>query len=147
MVDYIQPVRDGFRRVAAFACLVASLVAATITGFVGMDMVAKGRLDQDGKPLWAGVLVCGLIATACGWFAVRLGRGRSANGVTVLPVWAIEVFGVLFLAGIIWAGIEQGLAWGGPAVSVPVAMILVRRAVRQRTSFVEADGVRQPDRL
>lgn len=147
MIDYLQPVRDGLRRVAAAACLLAALVAATITGFVAADMMEKRRLDQDGKPLWAGVLVCGLIAAACGWFAVRLGRGRSANGVTILPVWAIEVFGVLFLAGVVWVGVDQGLAWGGPAVSVPLAMILVRRAVRQRAPFVESAGPGQPDRL
>jgi ATP-dependent Clp protease adaptor protein ClpS len=135
MADYLQPVGDATRRIAAFACLLAALVAAPVTLLIVIDMVRRGDFYYDGKPLWVGAVVCGLIATASGWMAVRLWTDRSANGVTILPVWFIEVFGVLFLTGTIWVGVERGGLWDGSVaigIGVGVAMLLIRRAVRHR---------------
>ncbi len=136
--DYLQPVGNGTQRIAAIACLMAGLVATATTVVVVAGMIQRGRLDYNGKPLWVAAVICGLIAVACGWLTVRLAVGQSKNGVTVLPLWFIEAFGMLFLIGTVWVGYEYGLIWGGTsAVSVAVAMILVRRAVRQREAFAK----------
>ncbi len=71
----------------------------------------------------------------------RLPLNQSANGVTLLPVWFIEAFGVLFLAGTVWLGIKQGWVWGGTTtVSVTLAMMFIRRAVRHRSR----NGIGEP---
>ena len=52
-----------------------------------------------------------------------------------MPVWFIEVFGLLFLIGTLWVGVEHGIVWGtSTAVSVALAMLLIRGAVKRRTS-------------
>ena len=143
MPDYLQPVGDGARRGAALACLPTAMVAAAVTALVVADMVQRGRFDYDGKPLWVAAVVLGLIAIACGWMAVRLWGGRSANGVTILPVWFIGLFGGLFLIGTIWVGVERGVLLGGSsACGVAVAMLFVRRAVRQRVGLRSEVGGR-----
>ena len=136
MADYLQPVSDGMRRMTALVCISVALVAAAATGLVIAAMIRDGRLDHDGKPVWIGAVVCGLIALAFGWMAVRLWSGRSANGVTVLPVWFIEVFGCFFLTCMVWVAVERGLDWGiVPAIGVAVAMVRIRWAVRRRVTF------------
>src|SRR5438067_12232872 len=104
-MDYLQPVGDGARRLAALICLPAALIAAAVTGLFVADMIKTGRLEHEGKPVWVGTLVFGLIAVACVWMSIRLLVGRSANGTTLCPIWFIEVFGAVFLAGCVRIGL------------------------------------------
>jgi hypothetical protein len=141
MTDYLQPVGNGLRRIAVLICLPAALVAAAVTALVVTEMVQRGRIDNQGKPLWIAAVVCTLIAVACGWMSVRLWSGRSANGVTILPLWFIELFGAVFLAAGVWAGIENGWGWGGGAgIGVALSMLSIRRAIRRRRSGADDRG-------
>jgi hypothetical protein len=50
-------------------------------------------------------------------------------------VWFIELFGGVFLAGLLWAQLEYGWRWALPSgAGVALAMLLIRRAVRRRSS-------------
>lgn len=71
--------------------------------------------------------------------AYRLLRGRrAANGVTVLPTWFIEVFGITFMSGILVVAIKGHQLWMLPeALGVPVAMIAVRRLLRRRARVAD----------
>lgn len=135
MADYLQPVSDGVRRIAALACLLASLVSGSMTCLVIAGMIERGRLDHNGKPLWIGAAICGLIAAATGWMTVRLWIGRSTNGVTVLPIWFIELFGLLFFIALVWVGIQKGWMLGvSMAVGVAISMLMVRRAIAKHVA-------------
>ncbi|QEL17163.1 hypothetical protein [Limnoglobus roseus] len=136
MPDYLQPLNNGLRRVMAVVCLVAAVLSAAVTGIVVTAMFQTGEVTHKGKPVWVGAVVLAFIALSCGFFTVRLGSGRLANGVTVLPVWFIEVFGVLLLVGVSVLAVAEGFVWGiATVINVAVAMILIRRAVRRRAAF------------
>ena len=134
MADYLDPVNGWTRKLATVACVPAALLFGAMAAFTTYDMIRRGDPMHNGKPPWLGALVCWVLAVVCGWMAVRLWSGRPANGVTVLPVWFIELFGVLALAGIVWVQVRQGvvreeLTLGGALI---FSMICVRRAVRRR---------------
>jgi hypothetical protein len=134
MNDYLQPVHAVIRCIAALFCLAASCIAAITTAFVVVTMIHAGRIvDAQGRPVWLGFIVCGLLALSTGWMSVRLWKGNSPNGVTVLPVWFIEVFGGLFLIATIFLGVKNNVLLGSlTGLSVALAMLLVRFGVRRR---------------
>jgi hypothetical protein len=136
MTDYLRPVGLLGRRLALLACLVTTFVGATATAIAVAGMIQDKVVQHQGKPLWLGVGCAGLLTAAAGWLSVRLWSGALANGVTLMPVWFIEAFGALFLTAILW------LLWTGPwraivfeAVSIGVAMLLIRRQVRRLREF------------
>ena len=144
MFDYLQPMGGLSRRLAAVAFLLVALLFALVVVAVVASAVRQGALD-DGELV--GLLVCGVIASLFAWMALRLWVNRSANGVTILPVWFIEVFGAFFLCCTIWIGfMEKGLRGAFAGSGIGVAMLLVRRSVRKRrppaTAREEAAGPR-----
>jgi hypothetical protein len=77
-----------------------------------------------------------LLALTSGWILVRLvSREKSANNVTVIPAWFIELVGVFLatalVAGMIWGGLPFFVV-GWPAAVLP--MMFVRRHLRNRFS-------------
>lgn len=56
-------------------------------------MIRRGSLNYEGKPLWVGAAVVGVIGIAAAdiaWRPVR--RHAAANGVTVMPTWVHSAF-------------------------------------------------------
>jgi hypothetical protein len=83
--------------------------------------------------------VNGLIGAALVWLVVRLFRGRrAANGVTVLPLWFIQVVGVVLLPAAVYAAcLSLTRAEAGPEevallVGPPLAMVAVPWLVRRK---------------
>ena len=58
MTDYLQPIGDGLRRIAALACLPAALIAGAVTALVVADMIERQQINYQGKPLWIAAVVC-----------------------------------------------------------------------------------------
>jgi hypothetical protein len=141
MTDYLQPLGDGTRRLTAVICLPAAIIATAVTALVVDGMIREGRFDHNGKPIWIAAVVCGAIALACWWLSARLLIGRSPNGVTVLPLWFIELTGLVLLTAFVWLWVVHDQVWGAPGcIGVISAMLLVRRAVRRRSRLKEEEA-------
>lgn len=137
--DYLMDVGRSLRLVSA----VLLGLFAVICGLIGAGgAIACVVLAGEGKPgifpfllyLAAGMAAFGLFIA---WLALRLARGdRSANQVTVLPAWVIQVFGVLLAPGML-AGANEGIQrrqWNVTVmcVGIVVAMIGVPWLIRHR---------------
>jgi hypothetical protein len=121
------------KRFALLACLAATFVGATVTVWVGAALIGQRVAQHQGKPLWLGVCIVALLTVAAGWLSIRLWSGACANGITLMPLWFIETFGALFLIGIMsLLFTEQAYLVPLEAGSIALAMLLVRRQVRQR---------------
>lgn len=133
-VDYLQPAGNTARRLAAIACLPAALLSGAIAVVSLAAMIQRWEfVDREGRPVWVGVVICGLIAVACGWCCVRLWGYRPASGVTLLPIWMIELIGlVLMVSGLFFVFWQEKLWWGLSSCGVALAMLTIRRTIRQR---------------
>jgi H+/Cl- antiporter ClcA len=101
MVDYLQPVGKAWRIASIVGCTLTSIICFLLSLLLWTDMIRQRSFDYQGKPLWIGAAIVGLIGVAAGFIAWRLLRGHAAgNGVTVLPASFIQLFGVLLLVGL-----------------------------------------------
>jgi hypothetical protein len=101
MVDYLIPVGRAWRIASIAGCTLTSLICLVLSLLLTTDMIRRHSLHYEGKPLWIGAAVVGLIGVAAAFIAWRLVRGHAAaNGITVLPTWFIQCFGVLWLTGL-----------------------------------------------
>jgi hypothetical protein len=132
MSGHLEPLGQPTRTLAVVACAVAAIVALGMAAFVLAVLIQKGEFAPGGKPVWAGLLVLVAIGFASAWIAVRLSANRSSNGVTILPFWFIEAFGLVLLAMSVWVTINRGWQTGIPScIGVALAMILVRVHARR----------------
>ena len=74
--------------------------------------------------------VLGFFASYLAW---RLWRGSlSANSVTIMPAWFIQVFGVFFLAGLAFAAYSGSKLFLIEGAFVALAMIFVGRHIAKK---------------
>jgi len=99
-----------------------------------MGMIREWRFTFEGKPLWAGAIIISIVGIASAFIALRLARrGTPSNGVTTLPAWFIQSFGVLYFVGLGFVAYDKK-DWlfalrGG---SIGLAMILVSWNIARR---------------
>jgi hypothetical protein len=90
--------------------LAAAVLAALNILLVIVAANQQARAEIPG-PLMGCALMFGFLSFASAWMLARLlRRSRSANQITMMPVWFIQLFGVLFGAGIVF----MALAWDQP---------------------------------
>ena len=66
--------------------------------------VRRNSLYYEGRPLWLGVAFIGLFGMAAAFISRRLAsRHVAPNGVTLIPTWLIQVFGVILVPGMVIA--------------------------------------------
>ncbi len=134
MADYLQPVGRAWRIASIVGCTATSLICLLLSLLLWTDMFRRHSIDYEGKPLWIGAVIVGLIGLAAGFIAWRLVCGHAAaNGVTVMPTWFIQLFGVFFLVGSCFVAYYQrtGL-FMVEGVLVCLAMIFVGRRIAKR---------------
>src|SRR5436305_12512505 len=104
MTDLLQSVGRGWRIFCAVVCAIGAILFLLVAVVLSADMLRRGTFEQDGKPLWVGVVIVGILGLVTAYLSWRLARGRpSANGVTLLPTWFISAFGLLLLVGVVCA--------------------------------------------
>ena len=134
MADYLAPVGPLGRRFALVSCFIATLISAAFSGITVAAMVQQGSFfDNNGKPLWVGACLMAFLTLVTGWMTARLWSGASGNGVTLMPVWFIEVFGGLMMVGMllgVFVGQWHVLLLPG-VISIALTMLLIRRQVRR----------------
>jgi hypothetical protein len=134
MRDYLQPAG----KLARIICFIASVISAALCAFASVvlwtGMIRERSFTFNGKPLWIGALIIAAVGAAAAFIAVRLVRGEIApNGVTTMPVWFIQVFGIFLLIGVAFVAYDKRSAlYAIEGFFVCVAMILVGRNAARR---------------
>ena len=133
MADYLQPVGRAWRITSIVGCTLTSTICLLLSLLLWTDMIRRHSLDYEGKPLWVGAAIVGFIGIASAFIAWRLiRRHAAANGVTVMPTWFIQLFGVFVLGGLCFVAYHQGsLLFMTEGVFICSAMILVGRHIER----------------
>lgn len=93
------------------------------------DMPARGHTDLIVLVL----LIFGLLSFFSGYLAIRLWSGSlSANGISVMPTWFIQVFGIFMAIGLGFAAYQQNSVPMLGGTSIVVAMIFFGSHVAKR---------------
>ena len=134
MPDYLKPVGKLVTRLSVIGCAVAGMIFLLLFAVLLASMLSRGSFTYEGKPLWMSLPITAGLGAAALWIAWRLHTNAVApNSITVMPVWFVRVFGVLFLAGMVLAALASGrkylLIEGIP---VALAMIFLDRLIARR---------------
>ena len=134
MTDYLHPVGRAWRTSSIVASTLASIVCLVLSFVLGTDMMRRQSLTYDDKPLWLALVLVGAVGVASAFIAWRLvGRRASANGVTDIPVWFIQLFGVLLLLGFCFVAYHRGTSvFMVEGAMVCLAMIFLSRRIATR---------------
>jgi len=133
MPDYLKEVGRTARLLSVVGLSLTTFILGLSTFLIVYDL-ASGRVPaRDRGLLTAAGLLFGLLLFASGWMLLRLlRRTRSANGVTMMPAWFIQAFGVL-LGGLVLLAAIVGRQWlfTVQGAGVIVSMIFVPRLLQQ----------------
>ena len=134
MVDYLDPVSKVARISSIVCCTMASVICLLLSILFWTDMIQRNNFHYQGKPLWIGVASISVVGIFCAFIAWRLiCRHTAANGITVLPTWFIQLFGVLLLIGLCFASYLNGnVLFLVEGISLCMAMILVSRHIANK---------------
>jgi hypothetical protein len=130
-----------FGRALGIVCLTVStlLFGAAFLGLVAMLILDMPADAEKVRSLIISAIFSGAFAGVSLWMLVRLlTRTRARNGVTLMPIWFIELFGILLLGGVVaWAITLRSPLLFVESLSVTGAMLFVRRKVRARLRQME----------
>jgi uncharacterized membrane protein YhdT len=135
MVDHLKPVDRRLRRPAAVVVgFGALLLTVALTGAVALGNDKKHDASQ--KAIMLAIMTP--ITLMCWFVAVRLWSGKSSNGVTILPLWFIELFAIAMIVVvtiIYFVGPPEVESYCGPAgLGLFVSMLFIRRQLKTRTA-------------
>jgi len=139
MTDYLQPVGRAWRIASIVGCTLTSIICVLLSLLLWTDMIRRHSLRYEGKPLWIGAAMVGFIGAAAAFIAWRLVRHHAAsNGITVMPTWFIQLFGVLLLLGLCFVAYHRGNAvFVVEGLFICLAMIFVSRQIASRQKLRE----------
>ena len=134
MDDPLAPVGQFMRTVSAVLMTMATFA------FVGLLLlgithhVSTGSPYYNGKPFWVGTVLFAVLAPASAWLTIRLwSPPHSSSRVLLMPVWFIEVYGLLSAAGFVWLALSSSHPWYSMnGLGVVLAMVFIRRSVRRK---------------
>jgi hypothetical protein len=134
MRDYLQPVGKALRIMSIIGCSLTSIICLLLSLKLWNDMIRRHIFTYDGKPLWIGAAIIGALGIAAGFIAWRLVRRQAAaNGVTVLPTWFIQLFGIFFLIGLCFVAYDRhSVLPVFEGVFICFAMIFVGRHIAKK---------------
>ena len=134
MADYLQPVGKAWRLTSIVGCTLAAFLCLLLSLLFWTDMIQRHSFEYEGKPLWVGAAVVTLFGLAAAFIAWRLlCRHASANGVTVMPTWFIQFFGVLLLVGLCFVAYHKGSTmFMIEGVFICLVMIFIGRRIAKR---------------
>ncbi|WP_020471080.1 hypothetical protein [Zavarzinella formosa] len=137
MPDYLESLERGERKSAIIVLWVAVILLAFIElMLIGLvfgpdDDRPKNRPDQF-WPMIGIMAFFGVFLFICSLMLYRLRQGTlSSNGVTILPGWLIQFFGLVLLAGAVVIGRDGNLLLAIGTVPTGLAMVFVNRLIRQ----------------
>ena len=127
---------DDWTRKASIAALVPAMIicAACLSVAIAVAILwLPGKADAPVGPLFGCVLIFGFLTFATSWMAIGLIRHeRSKNGRTIMSETFIQLFGCLFLCGILATAIMNRNMWLiGESIGIATAMIGIRSLIRR----------------
>ena len=134
MSDYLQPVGKASRNFSIVGSTLTSIICLLLSVFLWTDMIQRHSFNDQGKPLWIAALAVGVIGCAGAFIAWRLVRRlTSGNGLTVMPIWFIQLSGALLLVGFSLVAYDRGsILFMVEGMCISLAMILVGRNISRR---------------
>jgi hypothetical protein len=100
---------DGIVRVAcAIAITLAAVLFALMFAALCVEAVRRHELSKHELGLPIALAIVGLLTLFSTHISWKLWRGRvSPNGVTIMPTWFIQSFGLFYLAGILFVAYHR----------------------------------------
>jgi hypothetical protein len=128
------------RIIGAVTMTLAAVIFLLIFAYL-CSIAFGGNLGPNPYGAVLALALLGLFAFLSGVVAWRLWRGTvSANGITLLPTWFIQVFGVLWLGGAAFVAYHKHTYWTLiEGVPFALAMIFFGRHVVRRKSTPPAE--------
>jgi len=100
MKDYLQKAGKGWRITCAIACTFAAMLFLLFFVILCVQASHQNLFNSDGMGFLAALLIMALLCYFTVFLAWRLWSGsQSKNGITAMPTWFIQMFGVCFLVG------------------------------------------------
>jgi len=128
-VDYLKPAGRAARVFSLVGCIAATAVCLLFVAVATVGLRRSNASVADQKIAWFIIVFFGLIGCATSALGYRLARGSiSNNGVTTMPVWFIQAFGMFLLVGAIFVGVSGG-KWinAVEGASLALAMLFIGR--------------------
>lgn len=136
MTDYLREIGNTGRRLAICGLgLTAATSAAVNLAVVIQSIDPRAQAEVPGPLIGTGLIFGGLMLASV-WMLLRmLRKGQSSNTITMMPVWFIQVFGLLFAAGIAFAAWKGGhKPFMAEAFLVALNMLFLPRLLRRKLS-------------
>lgn len=137
---------DDWARKASIAALVPALIICAACLSVALAVAILWLPNKPGVPigpLIGCVLIFGFLTFATSWMVIRLIRHeRSRNGRTIMPESFIQLFGCIFLLGMLATAILNRNVWLiGESIGIVSAMMGIRSLIRRETTGL---GIQTP---
>jgi hypothetical protein len=135
MTDYLAEVGRRGRSLAVAALTIATAIfGLAFVGLIAMTIRDKPADADEWRIAGGSLFVSGTFAGVSLWMLSRLLRStRSRNGITTMPLWFIELWGVVLACVLLIEAIVDRSLWMlAGSTSVVFAMLFVRRSVRNR---------------
>jgi hypothetical protein len=140
-------------RTGRFLAIVGLALGAAVLAALNIVLVIvaadqKARAEIPG-PLMGCALMFGFLSFASAWMLARLlQRSRSANQITMMPVWFIQLFGVFLGAGVVFTAlvfdeiffVVEGLGLALSMIFLPKLLPRSRRTTAPANDYPTADG-------
>ena len=133
--NYIAKMSESTRKWSVIVLVFAVIVYAAcfFAAVASAILLLQNKPNPPIGPLIGCILIFGSLTFATCWMAIRLIRNvRAKNGLTVMPEMFIQVFGAMFLIGIVTTAIINKNIWlVGESVGIAIGMITIRSLIRQ----------------
>jgi O-antigen/teichoic acid export membrane protein len=136
--NYIAEMDESTRKLAIIVLVPATLISGACF-FIALATAILFLPEKPNAPIGsfvACILIFGFLAFSTCWMAIRLiKQERASNGRTVMPESFIQIFGFLFLVGILTMAILDRNIWlAGEGIGIAFAMIGIRTLIRRAQS-------------
>jgi hypothetical protein len=134
MQDYLKSAGKNWRIACAVACTFATILFLLFFGILCAMAYEQHGFHRDNLGLFVALSIMAFLGSYTSYLAWRLWRGSvSRNGVTTMPTWFIQIFGVWFLVGAIAVAATGGSKeFLGETIAIGLAMLFVGRNISKR---------------
>jgi hypothetical protein len=132
--DYLKSAGKGWRIACAIACTFATVLFLLFFVLLCVMAYQQHGFHRDALGFAAALLIMAFLGSYTSYLAWKLWHGSvSRNGVTTMPTWFIQIFGVWFLAGAIAVAAAGGSKeFLGETIAIGLAMLFVGRNISKR---------------
>ena len=145
MSDYLREVGRTARILAIVGLSLAIAVLAVLNLLLVVAVMGGGVPARMLGPLVGSALLFGFLIFASTWMLLQLLQGsRSRNQTTMMPVWFVQMFGILLGAGSVFAAVAgQQPLFVIEGLAVSLTMIFLPRRLRRSRRSGDSNGAHE----